>query len=93
MQHLRNQLDGVDLLNARELQHIVAHNSVEILSAPALGLLRRVGQAGLRKAAAFQQMRERNIGWCTGLFAPLPYRKGVQAQAKKAPGQRLATLP
>ena len=56
------QSNGVDLLDARKLQHIVAHQAIKVLPAPALGLFVVWGQAGLRKAAALYDAYE-PLGW------------------------------
>lgn len=92
-QHLGKQANGVNLLYARELQHIVTHQAIKVLPAPALGLFVVGSQTGLGKAAPLKQMGQRNIGGSPGLFAPFTHRQGMQPQTEEAPGQRFATLP
>ena len=86
-QHFGKQTNGVDLLNARELQHIVAHQAIKVLPAPAFGLFVVGGQAWFWKAATLKQMRERRIGRGPGLCAPFAHRYRVQSQPKEAPSQ------
>ncbi len=92
-QHLGKQADRVDLLDARELQHVVAHQPVKVLPAPALGLVVVGGQAGFGKAATLQQMVQSVLGCGPGLLTPFAHRERVQPQAKEPARQGFAALP